>query len=302
MNIDDMACVGCTENIILSSTIGRNKSLIPSEVIKEIILYTQQFIEELADHGVKMTLAGGETADVGDIVRTIDVGITAFGRIKREQVVDISVQPGDVIVGLASYGQAHYESSYNGGMGSNGLTSARHDVLAHKYAAQYPESFDPNIDHSLVYCGSRELTEEIEIGGTKTTIGKLILSPTRTYIPIVHKMLSAGIKTNGIIHCSGGAQTKVMKFVKGVKIIKNKLFPMPTLFQIIEKESGTPRKEMYEVFNMGHRLECYVHPSFADEIISIASSFGVDAKVIGRVEASAKAALEITDDKATYHY
>lgn len=303
MNIDDMACTGCYSDIVISSTIGRNKSIITGEVIKEVILGTQNFIDEMKKCGVNLILSGGETADVGDIVRTIDVGITAFGRLKRNDVVVNNVQPGNVIVGLESYGQATYEQRYNGGMGSNGLTSARHDVLDKQYGKKYPESYNEHISDELVYCGSRSLTEEIEVGGQKTTVGKLILSPTRTYIPVIKEALEQckdGI--TGMIHCTGGAQTKVLKFVSKVRVIKDNLLDIPPLFQLIEEESGTSRKEMYEVFNMGHRLEFYCTPEVADQIISISKSFNIHADVIGRVEAADKNELIIVDDQGTYTY
>ncbi len=304
MNIDDMACVGCVEDIILSSTVGRNKSVIPAEVIKEVIGGTSAFIKKMKEQDVSLTLAGGETADVGDIVRTIDVGITAFGRLPRAKVIEMNAQDGDVIVGLASYGQASYESSYNGGMGSNGLTSARHDVLDKQYMTKYPESFDPAIDQSLIYCGSRSLTETIDIDGVgEMTVGQLILSPTRTYIPVIKRILTKHFdQVNGLIHCTGGAQTKVMKFVQNRRVIKDNMLPIPPLFQLIEEESGTSRKEMYQVFNMGHRLEVYTDAETAESIIAIANSYNIDAQVIGRVEAAEQNELIITDDKDSYTY
>lgn len=304
MNIDDMACTGCIENIVISSTIGRNKSLIPAEVLKEVIQGSQTFMDKMAEHDIYLTLAGGETADVGDIVRSIDVGITAFGRLKRSDLITNEILDGDVIVGLSSSGQASYESSYNGGMGSNGLTSARHDVFSKHYAEAYPESYDPHINDDLVYCGSKRLTDNITVAdGIETTVGKLVLSPTRTYMPIIKKMLSdyrSGI--HGMIHCTGGAQTKVMKFVDGLKVIKDNLMDLPPLFQLIEEESGTTRKEMYEVFNMGHRLEVYCSKEVAQGLIDISKSFDVEAQIIGRVEAAEKNELVITDSKGTYTY
>lgn len=304
MNIDDMACTGCIDNIILSSTIGRNKSLITGEVIKEVIQGSQTFIDKMAAFNIFLTLAGGETADVGDIVRTIDVGITAFGRMKRADVIANDIQPGDVIVGFASDGQATYEHSYNGGMGSNGLTSARHDVLSKYYATTYPESFDAHINEELVYCGSKRLTDTVQLkDGTTTTIGKLILSPTRTFMPIIKDVFDChGQHVHGMIHCTGGAQTKVMKFVKGKRIIKDNLLPIPTLFEMIETESGTDRKEMYEVFNMGHRLEMYCPAEHADDIIAISKKYNVHAQVVGRVEAAEKNELIIKDSLGTYTY
>ena len=302
MNIDDLACVGCTTDIILSSTIGRNKQLISGEVIASLISATQSFIDRISVLGVRMTLAGGETADVGDIVRTLDVGITAFGRMPIDRVIENNIQPGQVIVGLASYGQASYESEYNGGMGSNGLTSARHDVFKNSYALAYPESFNPAIAKDLVYAGSRSLTETVAINGQDISLGKLVLSPTRTYTPIIHHVLNEGIRPDGMIHCSGGAQTKVMKFAQGVHIIKDQLLEIPPLFKIIEAESDTERREMYEVFNMGHRLEFYVDPEQAKDIIAISKSFEVDAQIVGRVEAADKTSLTIIDDQGCYRY
>jgi len=304
MNIDDMACTGCIQDIVISSTVGRNKSLIPGEVLKEVIGASQLFIEKLADHGVYLTLAGGETADVGDIVRTIDVGITTFGRMPRAEVITNDLQDGDVIVGLSSYGQAIYESEYNGGMGSNGLTSARHDVLSKYYAHTYPETYDHHIDEDLIYCGSRRLTDVIEIDQEiKTTIGKLILSPTRTYLPIIKDLMSDMRRhIHGMIHCTGGAQTKVLKFVKGKRVIKDQLLEMPPLFRLIQEESGTSRKEMYEVFNMGHRLEVYLPKTHAQKVIDIAAKYNVEAQVIGRVEDTTHNELIITDDQGIYTY
>jgi len=253
---------------------------------------------------VNVTLAGGETADVGDIVRTIDIGYTAFGRMKRSDVVDVKIKPGNVIVGLASYGQASYETEYNGGMGSNGLTSARHDVFAHNYRAKYPESHDPMVPESLVFCGSKQLTDTVEVQGFgEVAAGKLVLSPTRTYIPVINDVLkSYRDKIDGIIHCTGGAQTKVGKFAQNVKIIKDNMLSIPPLFDLIEKESGTPRKEMYQVFNMGHRLEFYTDEDTAEEIISISHSYDIDAQIIGRVEANEGIEIIIKDDKGKYHY
>ncbi len=304
MNIDDMACTGCVDNIILSSTVGRNKSIIPGEVITAVIKGTQAFIDRMNDLGVSLTLSGGETADVGDIVRTIDVGITAFGRLKRSDIVDNKMKAGDVIVGLASYGQATYETSYNGGMGSNGLTSARHDVLGHDYADRYSESYNPAIPADLIYSGSKKLTDMIDIDGVGTLpVGKLILSPTRTYIPVIKDVLAAHRnQISGMIHCTGGAQSKVLKFIKNKKVIKDQLLPMPPLFKMIEKESGTSRREMYEVFNMGHRLEIYCSSDAANDIISISKNYNIHAQVIGRVEDAAQNTVEIKDDKGTYIY
>jgi phosphoribosylformylglycinamidine cyclo-ligase len=288
MNLDDMACVGCIDNIMLSSTIGRNKNLITGDVIKTIIHATTDIVTELAKNDITIHLSGGETADVGDIVRTIDVGYTAFGRIKRSDLIVNDIQAGDVIVGLASYGQSTYETEYNGGMGSNGLTSARHDVLHHDYATQYPDSYDKNTPESVIYVGSKRLTDKVVIGEVTTDVGRLILSPTRTYLPVL-KVLLTELKNqiSGLIHCTGGAQTKVMKFVEdNVHIIKDNLLPTPPLFEMIQAESGTEWKEMYQVFNMGHRLEVYLKPENAARVIEISKSFGIDAQIIGRVEAS----------------
>lgn len=297
MNIDDMACVGCTNDIILSSTIGRNKQRISGDVISTIIHATTRLAEQLEQYGVKIHLAGGETADVGDIVRTIDVGYTAFARLPKSKLIVNDIQAGDAIVGLASYGQATYENEYNGGMGSNGLTSARHDVLHHSYAQKYPESFDPNIPIDYVYSGNKKLTEEITIEGFKTTIGKLILSPTRTFLPVLQQILKQPHSSiHGIIHCTGGGQTKVKNFITNKKIIKNNLLPIPPLFQLIEKESGTDRQEMYQVFNMGHRLEVYLPEKDAQKIIDIAQSFNIDAQIVGRVEENTGENVEIHDE------
>lgn len=304
MNVDDMACVGCIDDIIISSTVGRNKSVIPGSIISEVIQAADTFIQKMAEHDVSLYLSGGETADVGDIVRTIDVGITAFGRMPRNQVIRNEIKSGDVIVGLASYGQATYESEYNGGMGSNGLTSARHDILSKVYRAKYPESYNPKTPEHLIYSGSRELTELIEVKqDLRISAGKLILSPTRTYIPIIKKMLSGHRdKINGMIHCTGGAQTKVMKFVKNKRIIKDHLLQIPPLFQLIETESESPRREMYEVFNMGHRLEIYTNESTAQSLIEISKSFDVEAQIIGHVEEHTHNELIIRDDLGTYIY
>lgn len=305
MNLDDMACSGFINDIILSSTVGRNKHLIPGEVSTRIIRAGFNFIQKMSEFGVRLFHAGGETADVGDIVRTVDVGYTAFARLKRSSVIDNKIRPGNYIVGLASYGQATYESEYNGGMGSNGLTSARHDVFNAEYRAKYPESYDPNTNIDLIYSGTRKLTEEIDISGQKVTMGKLVLSPTRTYVPVLNELVSAGVAgITGIIHCTGGAQTKVLKFLdQPVKIIKDHLLSIPPLFQIIEEESGMSRKDMYPVFNMGHRLEIYVDSEErAGEIVALSKSYNIDAQIIGRVEDSASSSVEITDEKGTYTY
>lgn len=284
MNLDDMACVGCTDNILLSSTIGRNKTIIPGEVIAAVIRGTSDFIEKMGAHGVEMQLAGGETADVGDIVRTIDVGFTAFARMKRSDVLVNNIRPGDVIVGLASFGQASYEDEYNGGMGSNGLTAARHDVLSKTYAEKYPESFDPKLPAEVVYTGNRNLTETLKIGNRNITVGKLILSPTRTYLPVLQEIMQQHRKKiHGLIHVTGGGQTKVLKFVKDVHVVKDNLFELPPLFRLIQESSQTSWREMYQVFNMGHRMEIYLSARHADSIMAIAEKYGIEARVIGRV-------------------
>ncbi|MHA8091089.1 AIR synthase related protein [Aquirufa regiilacus] len=297
MNTDDLICVGATDQMLLSSTIGRNKNLIPGEVIAEIINGTEEVLEMLRENGLGIYSTGGETADVGDLVRTIIVDSTVIGRMKRCDVISNgNIQAGDVIVGLASDGQATYERTYNGGMGSNGLTSARHDVLGNYLAGKYPESFDPSVPSDLVYSGSRALTEAVP--GTPLNVGQLILSPTRTYAPVIKAILGAmRAQIHGMVHCSGGAQTKVMHFVEGVHVIKDNLFPIPPLFDLIQKESGTSFQEMYKVFNMGHRMELYVAPEFADEIIQISQSFGIPAQIVGRVEAAPAKKLTI---KSTY--
>ncbi|GAB3945930.1 AIR synthase-related protein [Spirosoma harenae] len=290
MNTDDLICVGATGPMLLSSTIGRNKNLIPGEVIAEIINGTEEVLQMLRDHGIDIYSTGGETADVGDLVRTVIVDSTVIARMRRDQVISNDrIQPGDVIVGLASFGQATYETTYNGGMGSNGLTSARHDVLAHYLADKYPESFDPAVDKSLIYSGSKQLTDTINVGnaeGTNPTIGQLILSPTRTYAPVVKQLLDQlRSQIHGMVHCSGGAQTKVLHFVDNLHIIKDNLFSIPPLFKLIQQESGTSWQEMYKVFNMGHRLEVYLPKAYAQQVIDIAQSFGIEAQIIGRVEA-----------------
>jgi len=284
MNIDDLLCVGAVDNILLSSTIGRNKQLIPGEVISEIINGTEELLSELRNQGIGIHSTGGETADVGDLVRTLIVDSTVVCRMKRSDVIsNHTIQEGDVIVGLASFGQASYESNYNGGMGSNGLTSARHDVFAKTLAEKYPESFDASVPEELVYSGSYQLTDSVE--GSPLDAGKLVLSPTRTYAPIIKKILDAHrSEIHGMVHCSGGAQTKVLHFVNDVHIIKDNLFDIPPLFKTIQQESQTDWKEMYKVFNMGHRMELYVPSHIANEIIAISESFNVPAKIIGRVE------------------
>ena len=302
MNTDDLICVGATDQMLLSSTIGRNKNLIPGEVIAEIINGTEEVLQMLRDNGIGIYSTGGETADVGDLVRTIIVDSTVIGRMKRSDVISNgNIQAGDVIIGLASDGQANYESTYNGGMGSNGLTSARHDVLGKYLATKYPESFDPSVPSDLVYSGSRNLTEAV--AGTPLNVGQLILSPTRTYAPVVKALLTElRPHLHGMVHCSGGAQTKVMHFVNDVHVIKDNLFPIPPLFDLIQKESGTSFKEMYQVFNMGHRLEVYANPAHADEIIRISQSFGIPAQIVGRVEASATKKLTISSPYGEFIY
>ncbi len=285
MNLDDMGCVGCIDNILLSSTIGRNKKLITGEVISTLINATTELVDQLTALGINVFLTGGETADVGDIVRTIDVGYTAFARMPRAEVISNNIQAGDVVVGLSSAGQTTYETEYNGGMGSNGLTSARHDVLDHEYAAKYPETFDPSTPESLVYSGKRKLTETINIQGQEIPIGKLILSPTRTFLPFIKPLLEQlRPHIHGMIHCTGGGQTKVLKFLDNKKVVKNDLLPTPPLFQLIQAESGATWKEMYQVFNMGQRLEVYLPAAYAQQVIELAQSFNIEAKVVGHVE------------------
>jgi len=280
MNLDDLLCIGAVDNILLSSTIGRNKNLIPGEVISAIINGTEEFLQEMRDLGIGIYSTGGETADVGDLVRTIIVDSTVTARMKRNRVIENNIQNGDVIVGLASFGQAKYEKVYNGGMGSNGLTSARHDVFEKILAKKYPESFDPAVPDELVFAGSKSLTEMSEVKGVD--IGKLVLSPTRTYAPIIKEILNNYfLEIHGMIHCSGGAQTKVLHFIENMEVVKDNLFPLPPLFKLIQQESGTRWEEMYKVFNMGHRMEIYVPPAFADNIIQISKQFGVDAQIVG---------------------
>ena len=302
MNIDDLLCVGATDNILLSSTIGRNKNLIPGEVISAIINGTNDLVNELADMGVNIYPTGGETADVGDIVRTIIVDSTVTCRMKRSEVIDnVNIKAGDVIVGLSSSGQANYEKEYNGGMGSNGLTSARHEMFANYLAVKYPESYNPEIPQNLAYSGSCKLTDKIE--GLGIDVGKLVLSPTRTYAPVVKKLL-AEMRPNihGMVHCSGGAQTKILHFIDNLKVVKNNLFPVPPLFELIQKESKTDWKEMYKVFNMGHRLEVYLPAEHAQQVIEISNSFGIDAQIIGYCEASNKKELLIESEFGRFEY
>lgn len=303
MNIDDLICVGATDNIMLSSTIGRNKNKIPGAVLSAIINGTEELIGDLREHGITIHATGGETADVGDLVRTIIVDSTVTARLKRSEVIDnANIKAGDVIVGLASFGQASYESEYNGGMGSNGLTSARHDVFANYLAQKYPESFDAEVPKDLVYSGSTKLTDAVD--GSVLDAGKLVLSPTRTYAPIVKKILAScdRSKIHGMVHCSGGAQTKILHFIDNLHIVKDSLFEVPPLFQLIQEQSGTDWKEMYQVFNCGHRLELYVDAVLAKEIIEISKAFHVDAQIIGRVEASSHKKLTIKSNQGTFTY
>lgn len=306
MNLDDLICVGATENILLSSTIGRNKNLIPGEVIAAVINGTEEILADLREQGISIYSTGGETADVGDLVRTIIVDSTVTCRMKREEVIsNHNIQEGDVIVGLSSSGQATYETEYNGGMGSNGLTSARHDVFNKSVASSYPESFDPAVPFDLVFSGGKALTDKIKIDeATEVTAGKLVLSPTRTYAPVIKKVLEQfRSKIHGLVHCSGGAQTKVLHFINDdVHVIKDNLFPIPVLFQLIQEQSGTDWKEMYKVFNMGHRMEIYVPQEIAQDIIEISNSFNIEAKIIGRVERSARKQVTIVGEKGTYEY
>lgn len=302
MNTDDLLCVGATDNILISSTIGRNKRLIPGEVISALIGGSQEFVDKMADLGIGMVLTGGETADVGDLVRTVIVDSTVCARMRRSDVIDNArISAGDVVVGLASFGQATYEEEYNGGMGSNGLTSARHDVFEHSIAAKYPESYDNSVDEKYVYCGSKSLTGiEPESG---LTYGKLVLSPTRTYAPVIKEVLDRyRPQIHGMVHCSGGAQTKVLHFIEELKVIKDNLFPTPVLFRTIQQESGAPWSEMYKVFNMGHRMELYVPEEIAQDIISISEGFGIDARIIGRVENAPQAEVEITSEHGKFNY
>ncbi len=302
MNVDDLLCVGATDNILLSSTIGRNKNLIPGEVISAIINGTNELVEELASLGVRIYPTGGETADVGDVVRTIIVDSTVTCRMKRSEVIDnANIRPGDVIVGLSSSGKATYEHEYNGGMGSNGLTSARHDVFANYLAQKYPESYNPEIPLELAYSGSRKLTDIVE--GSPLNAGKLVLSPTRTYAPVVKAILEEMRSLiHGMVHCSGGAQTKILHFIDELKVVKNNLFPVPPLFRMIQEESGTSWQEMYKVFNMGHRMEFYLAPEHAQRIIDISLAFGIDAQIVGHVEDSTTRELVIESEYGRFSY
>ena len=303
MNIDDLLCVGATTNIMLSSTIGRNKNLIPGEVISAIINGTEELIEDLKGFGVTIHSTGGETADVGDLVRTIIVDSTVTARLKRSDVIDnANIKPGDIIVGLESFGQANYEKGYNGGMGSNGLTSARHDVFHKDLAHKFPESFDASVPEDLVYSGNTKLTDAIK--NSPIDAGKLVLSPTRTYAPIIKEILSkyTSETIHGMVHCSGGAQTKILHFVDNVHVIKDNMFDIPPLFKLIQEQSNTDWKEMYQVFNCGHRMELYVAPEIAENLIAISKSYQVDAKIIGRVEESASKKLTIKSEYGTFEY
>lgn len=305
MNLDDLLCVGALDNILLSSTIGRNKNLIPGEVIAEIINGTEEVLEELRELGVGIYSTGGETADVGDLVRTIIVDSTVTCRMKREDVISNDrIRAGNVIVGLASYGQASYEKEYNGGMGSNGLTSARHDVFEKETGIRYPESYDPAVPQELIFAGSRSLTDPIPVGDGKTVpAGKLVLSPTRTYAPIIKAVLDKFHgQIDGMVHCSGGAQTKVLHFIESLHVIKDNLFPVPPLFKLIQEESGTDWQEMYKVFNMGHRMELYVSEEIAGDIIAISESFGVEARIVGRVEAAVDKQVTIKSEHGQFTY
>lgn len=303
MNIDDLICVGATENIVVSSTIGRNKKLIPGEIIKQIIEGNEEVISNLNKHGMNVVSSGGETADVGDLVKTIIVDSTVFCRMKRSDVIDNgNIIAGNVIVGLSSYGKASYEEEYNSGIGSNGLTSARHDVFEKSLKNKYPESFDNQINDELVYSGTKKVTDRIE--NSQLNVGKLVLSPTRTYAPLIKKIFEEidRKKINGIVHCSGGAQTKILHFVDELHIIKDNLFDLPPVFKLIQQESGTSWKEMYQVFNMGHRMEIYTDKSTANKIISISKGFNIEAKIIGRVEDSKNKKLTISSSYGTFEY
>jgi len=304
MNLDDMACVGCYDDIVISSTIGRNKHLITGEVIKAVIEGTTEFAENMERHGIRMHLSGGETADVGDIVRTIDVGYTTFGRMKRSEVLVNDIRPGDAIVSLASFGQSVYESRYNSGMGSNGLTSARHDVLSKYYAENYPESYNPLTPDEVVYIGQHRLTDPYRLDDNQSiTIGDLLLSPTRTYLPVVRAVLSKLKEhVHGLIHCTGGGQTKVLKFTDKVHIIKNNLGDIPPVFRLIQQSSGTSWREMYQVFNMGRRLEFYVNPAIAEELIGMVRDFGIDAVISGHVEPSEGNKLTVDSPFGVFEY
>ena len=310
MNTDDLLCVGATGPMLLSSTIGRNKNLIPGEVIAALINGTEEVLQMLRDHGIDIHSTGGETADVGDLVRTLIVDSTVIARMPRADVIsNHQIRPGDVLVGLASYGQATYETEYNSGMGSNGLTSARHDVLAHDLANQYPESFDPAVDRSLIYSGSMNMQSPVKVGNgpdgerQTTTAGKLILSPTRTYAPVI-KILLNQLRghIHGLVHCSGGAQTKVLHFIDNLHVVKDNLLPIPPLFTLIQQQSGTSWQEMFKVFNMGHRMEIYLSPEYAQTVIDVSRSFGIDAQVVGYVEAYVGKRVTIRHESGTFVY
>ncbi len=302
MNLDDMLCVGATDNFLLSSTIGRNKRLVPGEVIAAIIAGTQEFIDEMAVYGIRIHFGGGETADLGDLVRTVVVDSTVTARMRRDAVISNDrIQPGDVIVGLSSYGQATYEQQYNGGMGSNGLTSARHDVFHKSVGQQFPETYDAGIDDAVVYVGKHQLTDAVS--GTPLDAGKLVLSPTRTYAPILKAVLNElRGHIHGLVHCSGGAQTKVLHFIDGLRVIKDNLLPVPPLFELIQASSGTSYKEMYQVFNMGHRMEVYLPEAHAAQVIATAQGFGVAAQVIGRVEAAPQTQVQLETPYGSFVY
>lgn len=302
MNLDDLLCVGALDNILLSSTIGRNKHLVPGEVISAIINGTEEFLSQLRSMGIDIHLTGGETADVGDLVRTVIVDSTVIARMRRDQVIDNgNIKAGNVVVGLASYGQSTYEDSYNGGMGSNGLTSARHDVFSHYYAEKYPMSYDHNLPQDVVYIGGKKLTDSTEVPGVDA--GHLVLSPTRTYAPVIRKVLDEyRPKIDGMIHCSGGAQTKVLHFIEDLHVIKDNLFPIPPLFKMIQEESGSNWQEMYKVFNMGHRMEIYTDEETAKGIIEISRSFNIEAQIVGHVEPSSQKQVTIKSEKGTFVY
>jgi len=303
MNTDDLLCVGATGPMLLSVTIGRNKGLIPGQVLTALIEGMQELVEEFASWGITIDYTGGETADLGDLVRTVVVDSTVTARMPRNRVVDNArIVPGDLIVGLSSYGQANYERTYNGGMGSNGLTSARHDVFDHYLADQYPECFDPGLDMDYVYTGSRRLTDPVP--GTPLDAGRLLLSPTRTYAPVIKTLLERIPleAIHGLVHCSGGAQTKVLNFLEHAHVIKDNLFPLPPLFQLIRDESGTTMEEMYRVFNCGHRMECYLRPEFAEEVVALSESFGVEARIVGRVEEGKGKQLTLISEYGTFRY
>ncbi|MBO4307160.1 MAG: phosphoribosylformylglycinamidine cyclo-ligase [Bacteroidales bacterium] len=302
MNLDDLLCVGAVDNILLSSTIGRNKRLVPGEVISAVINGTEEFLQKMRDLGIGIHLTGGETADVGDLVRTIIVDSTVTARMRRDKVIDnAKIKPGNVIVGLASYGQASYETEYNGGMGSNGLTSARHDVFSHFYAQQFPESFDNSLPEEVVYCGGKRMTDPTEVEGVDA--GKMVLSPTRTYAPVIRKILDEyRPKIDGMIHCSGGAQTKVLHFIDNLHVVKDNMFPVPPLFKLIHEQSKTEWKEMYTVFNMGHRMEIYTDEETAKGIIDISNSFNIDAQVIGHCEAHTGGQVTVRSEYGEFVY